>query len=360
MIPASYAKVNGSAVTHNLNVIRKLAPGSKIMSVIKANAYGHGLIRIAKLLEDVDAFAVARASEGMLLRRMGINKRIVILEGFVCEQELYDLSSFDFDFVIHSIGQVDILERFKAQKKISTWLKFDTGMNRLGFKEDMFCSAYQRLSVCSSVNQPISLMTHLACADEMDNNFTSQQLIRFKQLVKAYPGEKSIANSAAIIAWPEAINDCDWVRPGIMMYGVSPFLNKTGADIGLKPVMSLHSRLIAIKNLDVGDAVGYSGTWLCKKKTTVGVVAIGYGDGYPRYTRAGAPVLINGSQGFLIGRVSMDMITVDITDLPNVQVGDLVTLWGDGLAIEEIAQYADTIPYTLVCGVTQRVEIKAV
>jgi alanine racemase len=201
-------------------------------------------------------------------------------------------------------------------------------------------------------------MTHLANADELSDTSTAQQIALFKDLTKnklAQGGETSIANSAGLLAWQEAISD--WVRPGIMLYGISPFADSTGAQFNLKPVMSLYSRLIAIKDLAVGDKVGYAGTWQCNKPTKLGVIAVGYGDGYPRHTKTNTPVLINGQRVPLIGRVSMDMITVDLSALPTAKVGDTVTLWGEGLPVEEIALCANTIPYTLVCGVTQRVHL---
>ena len=201
-------------------------------------------------------------------------------------------------------------------------------------------------------------MTHLSSADNINSQVTSQQLALFNDVIKSCSGEKSIANSAGIIAWPDSLTD--WVRPGIMLYGVSPFNNKQGDELKLKPVMSLHSRLIAVKNIAAGVAVGYAGTWVSEKPTRLGVVAIGYGDGYPRYAKTGTPVLVNGKRVPLIGRVSMDMITVDLSTQTNAEPGDSVTLWGEGLAVEEIARYADTIPYTLLCGITQRVDIKNV
>jgi alanine racemase len=198
-------------------------------------------------------------------------------------------------------------------------------------------------------------MTHFSSADDVKNQATKKQLSIFKRITHKIPGERSLANSAAIIAWPDSISD--WVRPGIMLYGVSPFSEKYGNELGLQPVMSLHSRLISVKNIAFGEAVGYAGSWVSNKNTRLGVVAIGYGDGYPRYAKTGTPVLVNGKRVGLVGRVSMDMITVDLTTQPDARPGDPVTLWGQGLPVEEIAKYSDTIPYTLVCGVTQRVEL---
>jgi alanine racemase len=361
MIPAAYAVLNVDAVQHNLKMVRRYAPDAKIMAVIKANGYGHGLLRIAEALQNVDAFAVARVDEGIRLRKAGIKNRIAVLEGFTCGEELDELVNYRLDPLVHSFTQLDILESRTEQGQIAIWLKLDTGMNRLGFKLKEFNAAYQRLNRCSIIRQPISLMTHLANADDKQDATTLKQIGLFNDtLARIDPGlkpsnERSIANSAGILAWKEAL--ADWVRPGIMLYGISPFPDSTGEQLGLKPVMGLHSRLIAVKSIAKGDKVGYSGTWVCERPTTLGVVAVGYGDGYPRYAKAGTPVLVNGQRVPLIGRVSMDMITVDLETQPNAKPGDPVTLWGDGLAVEEIALCAETIPYTLVCGVTQRVQI---
>ena len=226
-------------------------------------------------------------------------------------------------------------------------------MNRLGFKLHDFQAVYQRLQQCSIIKRPIRLMTHLASADDRQDPMTLVQIERFNTTLQGISCERSIANSAGILGWQHAL--ADWVRPGIMLYGISPFPEQTGEQLGLKPIMALHSRLIAVKPVAKGETVGYAGSWVCQQATRLGVVAIGYGDGYPRYAKVGTPVLINGQRVPLIGRVSMDMITVDLNSQPDAKPGDPVTLWGEGLAVEEIAQWADTIPYTLVCGITQRV-----
>lgn len=364
MIPAAYAVLNMVAVSHNLQKVRDCAPDAKIMAVIKANAYGHGALRLAyALANEVDGFAVARVDEGVRLRRAGVQKRIAILEGFTCADELDELLAHGLDAVVHSLTQVAIFEARSEQQKIAVWLKFDTGMNRLGFKAAELQAVYARLMQCSIVKQPINIMTHLANADDKHDAMTGKQLALFNTTLATLPldanSERSIANSAGILAWSQAITD--WVRPGIMLYGISPFAESTGTELGLKPIMSLHSRLIAVKPITKGDTVGYGGSWLCEQDTTLGVVAIGYADGYPRYARAGTPVLVNGQRVSLIGRVSMDMITVDLGVESTAKAGDAVTLWGEGLPVEEIALCANTIPYTLVCGVTQRVrQIEAV
>jgi alanine racemase len=361
MIPAAYAELNLDAVQHNLQRVRQLAPNAKIMAVIKANGYGHGLVRIAKALYNADAFAVARVDEGVRLRKAGIKNGIAVLEGFTCAEELDELVNHQLDPLVHSVDQLEILESRKEHGACAVWLKLDTGMNRLGFKPKEFRQAYQRLNKCTIIRQPINLMTHLADADDRQGTVTLKQISLFNDTLadlfpdQALSNERSIANSAGILAWKEAL--ADWVRPGVMLYGISPFSDSTGEQLGLRPVMSLHSRLISVKPIVKGDKVGYSGTWVCEKPTILGVVAIGYGDGYPRYAKSGTPVLVNGQRVPLIGRVSMDMITVDLKTQPDAKPGDPVTLWGCGLPIEEIALCAETIPYTLACGITQRVQI---
>jgi alanine racemase len=353
---AAYAVLELDAVQHNLSKVRHCAPNAKVMAVIKADGYGHGLLRMAKALQQADAFAVARVDEGTRLRKAGFTSRIAVLEGFTGADELTELLNYRLDAVVHSFSQLELLE---AQTQITTsigvWLKLDTGMNRLGFKEKEFSSAYQRLSKCALIQQPISLMTHFASADNINDDNTLKQINLFRQTVVDFPGKCSMANSAGILAWEPSLSD--WVRPGIMLYGISPFLDSTGQQLGLRPVMTLHSRLIAVKSIEVGDTVGYGGSWTCQKPTILGVVAIGYGDGYPRYAKAGTPVLVNGKRVSLVGRVSMDMITVDLGIGADAKPGDPVILWGEGLPVEEIAYWADTIPYTLVCGVTQRVQL---
>ncbi|MCX7083847.1 MAG: alanine racemase [Methylococcales bacterium] len=364
MTSPAYAVVNLEALQHNFQIVRKYAPNAKIMPVIKANAYGHGMLRIASALQSADAFAVARVDEGVRLRKAGIINNITVLEGFSSINELEAILDYRLDTVVHSFTQLNMFEARTELKACSIWIKIDTGMNRLGFKPLEFATAYQRLKSCPLIKGPINLMTHLANADDKRDTTTFKQIALFNQTVTTLLKEQrietdqskcSIANSAGILAWPESLTE--WVRPGIMLYGISPFPEYTGAHWQLKPVMGLYSRLIAVKNLDKGDKVGYSGTWMCTKPTRLGIIAIGYGDGYPRYAKEGTPILVNGLRVPLIGRVSMDMITVDLESQPLAKPGDSVTLWGDGLAIEDIAIYADTIPYTLVCGITQRVRI---
>ena len=356
MTPAAYVHLDLEAARHNLAQVKRYAPDNKIMAVIKANAYGHGMTRIATALEAADGFAVARVDEGVRLRAAGVRQPITVLQGFVCADELQLLLQHQLDAVVHTPEQIAILQQQPATgPALSVWLKMDTGMNRLGFKGADFNAAYQALLACPLVNQPVNLITHFANADDLLDDKTRTQIELFTSAIKGFPGQCSIANSAGVIGWPNVISD--WVRPGLMLYGCSPFAGKTGGDFGLKPVMSLHSRLIAVKDVAAGETVGYSGIWQCHAAMRLGVTSIGYGDGYHRHTRSGAPVLVNGQRAALVGRVSMDMITVDLSSQPNARPGDPVTLWGDQLPIEEIARHADTIPYTLLCGITQRVQI---
>ncbi|WP_347986913.1 alanine racemase [Methylomonas sp. AM2-LC] len=356
MTPAAYVHLDLAAARHNLAQVKRYAPEHKIMAVIKANAYGHGIIRIAKALAASDGFAVARIDEGIKLRAAGLLQPITVLQGFVCQEELQLLLQHQLDTIIHSPQQISILlDNPSVTGQMTVWLKMDTGMNRLGFKGSDFQAAYQQLLRCTQIKQPINLITHFANADDLLDNKTLQQIEVFQQAIKAYPGESSLANSAGIIGWPNMVSN--WVRPGLMLYGCSPFAGKSGHDFGLKPVMSLHSRLIAVKHVAAGETVGYSGVWQCQTPTRLGVISIGYGDGYHRHTLSGAPVLVNQQRVPLIGRVSMDMITVDLNSQPHALPGDPVTLWGENLPVEEIARHADTIPYTLLCGITQRVEI---
>ncbi|MCF7970665.1 MAG: alanine racemase [Methylococcaceae bacterium] len=357
MIPvAAHIELNMIALHHNVRRVREYAPESKVMAVIKANAYGHGLIKIAQHLSlAVDALAVARLDEGIRLREAGVQGRILILQGFTEVDEIEALLHYQLDVVVHSEQQVQLLESIVLSGVVSVFLKIDTGMNRLGIRPEQFSVLLSRLQQCSCVHQAIVFMTHFANADDVYDAKTAQQLLVFNEVTGAYIGEKSVANSAAIIAWPET--RFDWIRPGLMLYGVSPMLMDYTEPLDLLPVMSLYSRIIAIKQVKKGETVGYGASWIADKDTCLGVVSIGYGDGYPRQARQGTPVLINNKRMPLIGRVSMDMLTVDLSHGSKIQLGDQVVLWGDGLPVEEIAACAGTIPYTLLCGITRRVQV---
>ena len=355
MIRSAYATLDLGAVAHNLARVRAFAPKAKIMAVVKANAYGHGLLRIARSLPDVEAFAVARIDEGLTLRQAGIRQRIAVLQGFVNHEELELHATHHLEPVVHSPRQVELLERTPLKEPLAIWAKLDTGMHRLGLLADEFLPCFRRLQSSSSVRRPIPVMTHLANADMPQDTLTDRQLALFQEVLSAVRAECSIANSAGLLAFEDT--RAEWVRPGIVLYGVSPFPYRTGGDDGLRPVMTFRTRLIAIKSLKAGDAVGYGGDWICPHPTRLGVAAVGYGDGYPRHAQPGTPVLLRGQRVPLIGRVSMDMITLDLTDCPEAQVEDEVILWGDGLPVEEIARNTSTIPYDLLCGITQRVKM---
>jgi alanine racemase len=350
------ATVDTGALRHNLNSVRQWAPKSRVMSVIKANAYGHGLVAVARALESTDAFAVARVDEGLSLRMAGIKTPIVLLEGVFDREQLEAAAGADFQLVVHTPEQIELLRAAAPGTNFRVWLKLDTGMNRLGFKGAAFAAAHASLSALPAVRSPVNLFTHLASADDPELPTTPEQLASFSAATRDLPGERSIANSAGMLSFSNA--QADWVRPGLLLYGASPIAGAIGADYGLKPVMTLHSHVIAVKDLAVGEHVGYGGAWVARRPTRLAVAAVGYGDGYPRSLGAGTPVLVNGERAGLAGRVSMDMIGIDATDLKRVPaLGDPVVLWGEGLPVEEIAVWADTIPYELLCGISQRVAV---
>lgn len=355
MMEAAQTVLDLSAPGHNLEQVRRYAPNSKVMAVIKANGYGHGLLRIAKALRGVDAFAVARVGEGIRLREAGIRERIAVLEGFISTEELDLVRQHHLEAVVHSLYQVEMIEAASGTADFVIWLKLDSGMHRLGLTQEAFFEALGRLEKCPLVLKPVSLMTHLAMADQLDSALTERQIEIFHRITEGLHGERSIANSAGILGWPRA--RAEWVRPGLMLLGVSPFSKRKGYEHNLKAVMTLQSRLIAIKTLQPGDAVGYGGCWVAPSATRLGVVALGYGDGYPRAAGNGTPVLVGEDRVPLVGRVSMDMLTVDLSRCPGAGIGDPVVLWGDDLPVEEVAECAGTIPYTLLCAVTRRVRM---
>jgi alanine racemase len=343
-----------AALRHNLKQLRAVAPQSRIMAAIKANGYGHGLERVAHTLNDVDALGVACLEEALKLRDAGITTAITLLEGFFHADEISDICRQGLDVVVHHEQQIEMLERQSPDSRLRVWLKVDSGMHRLGIRAEETGRLWQRLEAIGQV-ELIGLMTHLANADDLEDSKTEEQLSLFHKVCDGLPGLRTIANSAGHLGWPQC--HADWNRPGISLYGVSPFAGKRGDEHGLRPVMTLRSELIAVNQLKKGDAIGYGGSWRCPEDMPVGVVAVGYGDGYPRHAGNGTPVLLNGKRVPLVGRVSMDMITVDLRSQPEARAGDEVVLWGEGLPVEEIAEHAGTIPYELLCGVTGRVGI---
>ena len=349
------AVIDTAALRHNLGQVRRAAPASRVMAVIKANAYGHGLVPAARALAEADGFAVARLGEGLALRAAGLRNRILLLEGVFSAEQLAAAAQAQFELMVHSFEQLALLEALAGAAPVTVWLKIDSGMNRLGFRLEECAAAYARLRGNPHVQAEPTLVTHLASADDRRDPRTRQQLEAFGTATASLNGARSIANSAGVLAWPAARTD--WVRPGLMLYGVSPFASGTGAALGLRPAMTLRTEVIAVKSVRAGETVGYGGTWTAPRETRMAVVAAGYGDGYPCNTATGAPVQIGGRRAPLIGRVSMDMITVDVTDLPTVGVGDPVVLWGSEVPVEEIAAQAGAIPWDLLCGVSQRVQL---
>ncbi len=355
------AKVSKAALQHNLRQIKRQAPMSQILAMVKANAYGHGLVFAAKALEEADAFGVASLDEALTLRQAGITQDIVLMEGIFHPPELVLVDQKKLTLVVHHWEQVEALQHHRGTltRPFRVWLKINTGMNRLGLSPASFVKAYDLFNNNPNISL-VGFMTHFAQADEKENPTTLHQLQVFQESVGNRPGLKSLANSAAILAWPQT--HADWVRPGLILYGASPFPGGQASTHQLVPAMSLQSEIIAIRELRHGEKVGYGGTWQNnKEKCLVGIVAIGYGDGYPWHARTGTPVLVNGKRVHTLGRVSMDMIAVDLTESPNpVKVGDSVVLWGPGLPVEEVAEHASTIPYELFCRLTERVMVQYV
>jgi len=352
---ATKAVINEEALLHNLQRIQNLAPKSEVIAVIKANAYGHGIEQVANILKGkVNLFGVACTEEAILLRESGISERIVLLEGLFEAEELALVDHYNLELVIHSQYQIDAIKNFHPQAPITVWLKLDSGMHRLGFSPEDFIDEHQRLVKSGKVKLPIGLMTHFSDADDPTLATTQKQHDLFKKLTANFLGPRTEANSAAIMAWPETHQS--HIRPGLLLYGCSPLLDKEGAQHGLKPVMTLESQLIAINKVNKNETVGYGSTWKTDKDTHIGVIAIGYGDGYPRHAKSGTPVWINNRLVSMVGRVSMDMITVDLGMDCTDQIGDRVILWGPELPLERIAACANTVSYELLCGISRRVK----
>lgn len=354
-ITTATAVIDRDALNSNFATIKKLAPHSKVLAVLKANGYGHGMATIAKALPQADAFGVARIDEALSLRAEGVTKPIVLLEGFFAPEEINILAVNNLQTIVHNQAQLDAICQAKLDEPLKVWLKIDTGMHRLGIAPEQFQHFYKTLSAQPNVQKPIVLMSHMGCADDTDNQFSGEQIAQFDQLTAGLVEERSMANSAGICAWPNS--HYQWLRPGLMLYGVSPMLKQNATELAIKPVMTLKASVIAIRQVKAGETVGYGAAWQAQQDTHIGVIAIGYGDGYPRHAGNGTPVLLNGRRVPLVGRVSMDMITVDLGPNANDQLGDVATLWGQGLPVEEIAEHAGTIPYELLCNITRRVQM---
>ena len=351
------ATIHLDALRHNLARVRALAPHSKVMAVVKADGYGHGLERVARALAGADAFGVAALADAERIRAAGLSNRVVLLSGFDDPADLPLMRALDVETVVHHDSQLEMLEAESAHlvaiaQPLRVWLKLDTGMHRLGFPAARAGEVRDRLNALPQVSE-VLLMTHLASSDAFDGEQTKAQIAVF-DAADGIAGEVcSLANSAGILGWPQAHRE--WVRAGGALYGLSVVDGTTGADFGLQPAMTLATRLIAINRVRKDEPVGYSATWTCPEDMDIGVAAIGYGDGYPRSAPSGTPVLVRGVRVPLVGRVSMDLMTLDLRGAPNARVGDPVVLWGPQLPVEEIAAAAGTISYELTCSITRRV-----
>ena len=352
------ATIHTDALRHNLSQVRALAPRSRVMAVVKADGYGHGLERVARALQGADAFGVAALSDAERLRAAGLSQPVVLLSGFDAHDDIPQLRRLNVETVVHHATQLEMLEQAPDGAPIRCWLKVDSGMHRLGFAPETVRDAHARLRAMAAVDDDVVLMNHFASSDEFEGSGgggaqTRAQLHVFAEATAGLDGPRSLANSAAVLGWPDA--HAEWVRPGGALYGISVVDGTTGADFGLRPAMTLGTRLIAVNRVRKGERIGYSATWTCPEDMPVGVAAIGYGDGYPRHVPSGTPVLLNGRPAPIVGRVSMDLMTLDLRGQPDAKPGDPVQVWGDGLPVETIAAAAGTIGYELVCSITRRV-----
>ncbi|TAN05106.1 MAG: alanine racemase [Rhodanobacteraceae bacterium] len=365
MSRSATATIHLDALRGNLARVRALAGGAKVMAVVKADAYGHGLERCARALAGADAFGVASIADGLRLRAAGQRQRIVVLSGPDAASDLAEMRRLRLEAVIHHDSQLAMLEAERGGEPLKVWLNLDTGMHRLGFAPSRAREIHARLAALPAVDPAIVLMTHFAASDEFGNDLTARQTQAFAAATRDLPGERALANSAALLGWPAALGGAAgaggspaaryWVRAGGLLYGLSAVAGKTGADFGFAPAMTLTTRLVAINRIARGERIGYGATWVCPEDMDIGVAAIGYGDGYPRSARSGTPAGVGAAPATVVGRVSMDLLTLDLRRAPGARVGDVVTLWGLGLPVETIAAQAGTIAYELTCGVTRRV-----
>ncbi|MDH3903829.1 MAG: alanine racemase [Xanthomonadales bacterium] len=350
------ATIRFGDIASNYQLACDFAPDSKSIAVIKANAYGHGMVELARILEPmVPVFAVAVMEEALQLRDAGIVKPILVLQGINQNSDAAEAVKSDFWLLLHNQQQVDRVIAATLSSPVRVWLKVDTGMHRLGFAPQALDRLCVDLHKSLNVQQELVLCTHLACADDRDNQMTREQVRVIRSCAAKYRLATSIANSAGIMYWPES--HAEWNRPGYMLYGLCPTGSFTGDSNGLRPAMTMNSEVIAIRELKAGEGVGYGRDWVAKRASRIGTIAIGYGDGYPRHAPSGTPVLVNGERVPLTGRVSMDAISVDLTDLEKVEVGDPVELWGQNLSVNEVASFAGTIGYEILAGLTGRVPL---
>jgi len=344
------AAISSGAIAHNLGVARRHASNAKVWAVIKANAYGHGLERAARAAARADGFAVLDFAEAARLRQAGVVQPILMLEGMFEPGDVALAVQHRLTPVIHRREQIAMLGA--ASAPLDVYLKVNSGMNRLGFSGEDVATAYQSLAAHPRVNS-LTLMTHFADADGASG--IAAQLERFASLTKSFRGARSLANSAALLRFPQARGD--WVRPGIMLYGCSPFADRSAEALGLRPAMTLTTQVIATQQLRAGEGVGYGFGYTAERPMRIGVIACGYADGYPRQAPAGTPVLVNGKRTRIVGRVSMDMITLDLSEMPEAGVGAPVTLWGQGLSADEVGAAAGTLSYELLCALAPRVPV---
>ena len=353
MSRATSATIHLGALRDNLLRLRELAEGARVMAVVKADGYGHGLERVARVLGDADAFGVACIADGQRLRAAGVRQRIVVLSGIDEAADIAEMHRLGLESTIHHDTQIDWLAGDSDPRPLKVWLKIDSGMHRLGFAPEKVDAARARLLALPNVDHDIGLMTHFANSDVFADAQTKLQMDCFESVVADLPGAKSLANSAAVLGWPSA--RAQWIRPGGLLYGISVVAGKCGGDFGFRPAMTLSSKLVAINRIRQGESIGYAASWICPDDIDIGVVQIGYGDGYPRSAVSGTPVLVNGRRASIVGRVSMDLITIDLREHADARIGHPVVLWGQDLPVEEIAAHAGTIGYELVCGMTRRV-----
>ncbi len=349
------AAINLAALRHNLARVREFAPDSAVMSVIKADAYGHGVLAVAEALADSDAFAVARLSEGIALRQQGVKQPIVLLEGVNSEADFIAASAYQLSPVIHLFSQIQLLQTITLPKPLTfNWLMIDSGMHRLGIAPAQAPAALAILQACGNLTNEIGLMSHFANSDLVGDKRNQQQLAPMQSLRDELGLAVCMANSAAVMSYPDS--HLDWVRPGLMLYGISPFEDKTGTELGLEPVMQLKTELIAVYDIDAGEEVGYGGDWTAEVPTRIGVASIGYGDGYNRHLSNKSAVWLRGQKVPVVGRISMDTICLNLNNLEQAEIGDEVILWGmPELPVEQLAQLAATIPYELVTVICRRV-----
>jgi len=353
MTRPTVALVDLNAIVDNFLLAQSLSAEGQCVAVVKANAYGHGLVAVAKALAKVaPVLAVARIDEAKLLRAAAIATPILLLEGALDDAELQCAAQLQCWLVIENENQLEAISRVELVRPVKAWLKLDTGMHRLGLPVQRALAAHDILSASANVEGDVVIMTHLASADEPDTDSNHQQSSVFLEAVKTLNRPLSIANSAALLAMPRA--RAQWNRPGYMLYGGNPLSSASNNTPGLKCAMTFKSRVISLRTIEVGERVGYSGSWCAQRRSVIATVAAGYGDGYPRGARNGTPVLVRGQRAFLAGTVSMDMISVDVSDLPDIAIGDEVILWGDGLSVDEVAQCAGTIGYELLAGMPAR------